>query len=463
MRRVLPWLPVLLAACGGLAGGVPEPDTDTTASPGWPAGVWNPSLPATRGLSPGRGLVVRRAAVHVHAPWSHDACDGAGWVDGVIDEACHAALWTALCDAAYDVAFVTDHPDYGDRVDVRDRWPAGAVAVEDAQGFLGVDVPCADGRAVHARAGFEDALMPVGVRRAVDPDPAVAHALLNRTDAAAFAAMQQAGAFVMMAHTEGKAREDLVAWQDLGLHGVEVYNVHAAFAPNIRRDDLGLPATGWIDGIGPFVQQAPGLEPDLLFLAVLTRHDPSLAHWDALLARGPMMPTFGSDAHENVLNAPLADGERVDSYRRVLRWGSTHLLARGEGPADITEALASRRAYVAIEILGTPAGFDVHLASPAGVVEMGDTGAPGTLVVGCPTLADGSPRGTEAPDISVRVLRDGAVWQTGCGEFAAGPGVYRVEVDIVPHHLAPFLGDSPAAFIRSVPWLYSGAIRVEEE
>jgi ribonucleotide monophosphatase NagD (HAD superfamily) len=35
-------------------------------------------------------------------------------VDGVMDTACEAQLRVALCDAAYDNAFVTDHPDYGD-------------------------------------------------------------------------------------------------------------------------------------------------------------------------------------------------------------------------------------------------------------------------------------------------------------------------------------------------------------
>ena len=41
-----------------------------------------------------------------------------------------------------------------------------------------------------------------------------------------------------------------------------------------------------------------------------------------------------------------------------------------------------------------------------------------------------------------------------------GPGAYRVEVGIVPRHLAPFLGDGDGHDLPEVPWIYSNPVRV---
>jgi hypothetical protein len=43
-----------------------------------------------------------------------------------------------------------------------------------------------------------------------------------------------------------------------------------------------------------------------------------------------------------------------------------------------------------------------------------------------------------------------------------GPGVYRVEVGIVPRHLTPYLGEAAGRYLREVPWIYSNPIRVVE-
>jgi hypothetical protein len=451
---------VLLAGCS------PDGSTDLPEVPAtntWPEGVWNPQMPNTQAAIAGmRGLVHRRAVFHVHSPFSHDACDGAGWVDGQIDTACEADLRQALCDNRYDAAFLTDHPDYGDAQTFEDLFHAqdGDRWVEDAQGRrYALDVVCPDGHVVQWRAGFEDELMPVSLHEHIDDDPVRRHDLLNRTDAEAVEAMQAAGGFVFLAHTEQRAREDLFALQDLGLHAVEAFNVHAMFAPDIRVEALGLDPTGWAADIGPFTMPAATGEPDLLFLAVHQEQPPSIAHWDALLQRGGMMATGGADSHQNVLPLTLSDGERVDSYRRGLRWFTTILQARGTTAADLDEAIAARRAFVAFESLGTPTGLDVHLEADGATYEMGADAPTGELVVTCPTLADGSPHGPAEPEITVDVYKDGEVWQTTCGRWTVEPGVYRVRVNIVPHHLEPFLGGS-TTLIKPYPWVYSGAIRV---
>ena len=60
----------------------------------------------------------------------------------------------------------------------------------------------------------------------------------------------------------------------------------------------------------------------------------------------------------------------------------------------------------------------------------------------------------------MRVIKDGEVWQQDCGSFEAEPGAYRVEVEMVPRHLADFLVDAPTLAERAYPWIYTGGIRV---
>jgi hypothetical protein len=457
---------LLLAACSTSQG---DTDADTTPAPAnsWPEGEWNPRMPeASESIASVRGLVHRRAVFHVHSPYSHDACDGEGYVDGVMDTSCEADLRAALCTDRYDAAFITDHPDYGDTQPFAslfhahdgDEW-----VYDDAGKPYALNIPCEDGHIVQWRAGFEDDLMPVSLHDHVDPDPTTRHELLNASTADATAAIQAAGGYVFIAHTEQRALADLETLQDLGLHSIEAFNVHAMFSPEIRVSALGLDPTGWASDIGPFTMQGATGQPDLLFLAVHQEQPPSIANWDGLLQRGPMMATGGADSHQNVLPLMLSDGERVDSYRRGLRWFTTILQAKGTSAADIDEAVAARRAFVAFEALGTPTGLDVHLQAEDGAVyEMGANAPTGTLTVTCPTLADGSPHGSAAPEISVIVYKDGAPWQTECGSWQVDRGVYRVRVDIVPHHLEPFLGGSQT-LIKSYPWVYSGAIRVAME
>ncbi len=464
--RACLYLPWMLLACHTAPG--PD-DTDVGVVDTDVVGVWNPRMPeAAQAFDAPRGFVARRAVFHLHSPYSHDACDGAGWVNGVMDTTCEADLRRALCTDRYDVAFVTDHPDYGDQQPWEALFhvhPGDELIRGEGDDILANKITCDDGHVVLWRQGFEDELMPVGMRhQIVAPTQEERHTIMNASDASAVAAMIEAGGTVMIAHTESKDPQHLAELQDAGLHAVEAFNVHAMFAPNIRGDFLGLDPLGFLADLGPFTSSSSDAQPDLLFLAVHVQQDVSVAKWDALLQRGPMMATAGADTHQNVLPAILSDGERVDSYRRGLRWFTTVLLAKSDSLADVDEAVASRRAFIAFEILGTPRGFDFHLETDAGVVEMGgDSAATGKLVVTCPTLASGSPRGEGKPDISVIVYKDGQEFQQGCGEWPVERGVYRVRVDMVPNHLTEFLGSVPTNLIKSYPWIYSGAIRVAME
>ncbi len=466
---------LLLVACGpdaaddSAASAVDSGDVPRTVS-------WQRGLPVlSRELSGQRGHTLARAIVHLHSSWSHDACDG----DPLDDDGnprtdCLADLRAGLCDDAIEHAFLTDHPTHFASSEWSDAplAQAGDVRLPDAEGGV-LEISCDAGHTVRWYPGVEDALMPVGLDRHVPGDETERDALYNRDDADAIAAFKAAGATVLAAHTEGRDLDQLTAQVQAGLQGVEVFNLHAAFAPDIRAEDLGLDSVSWLADIAPFTSDDGTAEPDLFVLAVLLAQTPSEERWDAVQAVAPddavVFATAGSDAHQNVLPLTLRDGERGDSYRRMMRWASQHLwLAPGtEDDLGAAEAaLAAGRFHVVFEVLGTPVGFDFHLEGSDGAVhEMGSVidndALPGTLVVTCPQLWSGSPRGEADPALSATVYRDGQPWQTGCGRFPVDEaGTYRVRIDTTPFHLEPFLGEDPAAWMRSYPWVYGNPLRV---
>lgn len=436
-------------------------DSDTVDTVPWSGGV--PHLADE--IGPTRDLVPLRSIVHLHSAWSHDACDGDPLPDGEPNQPCLDDLRTGLCETHVDVAFLTDHPAHAATATYEELFHAreGDRWVEVAGQKRGLVITCDDGHEVLWLPGIEDELMPVGLDRHVADTPDDNDRIYNQYDGEAVALETAAGASVFVAHTEQRELAKMQELQDAGISGHEVFNLHAAFDPDIRVDYLGYDsALGWLGDIDPFSSPQGTAEPDLFVLAVLAEQAPSIATWDALLARGPMVGTAGTDAHQNVLPLDFRDGDRGDSYRRMLRWFSNVVLAGATGPDDVQAALAAGRSYVAFDIFGVPDGFDFHLeAADGAVVEMGGEGSGGTLVVGCPTLSSRSPRGAEAPEITVTVFKDGQPWSTQCGEQPTdGPGVYRARVDIVPRHLIPFLGADPDPWVHEYPWVYGNAIRV---
>ena len=177
----------------------------------------------------------RRVIVHLHSPFSHDACDGDGWSEEKgVDLECLADLRAGLCDNGIDAAFLTDHPSYAaDQpfLDIRHLQEG------DADLGAGAGWACPDGSQSDVWPGFEDDLMPVGLKEPLaDPE-------LYRADTPqAIAALNAAGAIVLSAHPEGRSREQLLERQAAGAAGFEIFNLHAMFAPDIRSEDLGLDA-----------------------------------------------------------------------------------------------------------------------------------------------------------------------------------------------------------------------------
>ncbi len=453
---------------------------DSGSKPGDSAGpdtvAWQRTLaPLSSTLSGPRDHTLARAIVHLHSSWSHDACDG----DPLDDDGnprtdCLADLRQGLCETGIEHAFLSDHPAHF----ATSTWEEAPLAqtgdtrLPDDQGNV-LEIHCGNGNVVHWYPGVEDDLMPVALDQHVPGDADQRDWQYNQSDAAAIDAFSTAGATVWLAHTEGRDLATLQSQVQNGLQGVEVFNLHAAFSPTIRADDLGLDPADWLAEIVPFTSDDGTGEPDLFVLGVLLAQTPSEERWDALQAVAPddrVIPaTFGTDAHQNVMPIALRDGERGDSYRRMLRWASQWLWLEPGTEDDLgaaEAALASGRFQVVFEVLGTPEGFDFHLEdATGGVHEMGSvvdaSALPATLSVTCPTLWQGSPHGTQAPDVTATVYKDGAPWQDGCGDFAVDEaGSYRVRIDIVPWHLDAFLGDDPGPWLHAYPWVYGNPIRV---
>ncbi|MCP4917852.1 MAG: hypothetical protein GY913_13140 [Proteobacteria bacterium] len=394
-----------------------------------------------------RGRHWARGIIHVHSPWSHDACDGEIDETGEFSETCLADFRAGFCRTGMDFAYVTDHPSHAAYQDYDEL----KLAREDDEVLSdGVRMSCG----TVMMPGIEDTVMPVGFSEHLPGTEEERDHLYNQSDADALAAFIEAGALVLQNHPEGLEREVLLERRDAGQIGLEIFNLHAMFAPDIRSEDLGLDSFGWVEDIRPFTEGSA--EPDLLFLAVHQDQPPSLDHWDALLELGPTVGIGGTDAHQNVLDMELEDGERVDSYRRMMSWFSNWLLVDEATPAGFDEALSSARNALVFEALGTPAGLDVHL----GDAELGEVTSGGTLSVGCVGLAESSPRGTVPPELRVEVRHDGTVVGTECGDYEATAGVWRVSWYITPHHLADFLGPDDVWSDREFPWIHTGAITV---
>jgi hypothetical protein len=456
----------LLVGCSG--GGGPTEETPP----------WRADLPgAAEAMGERRGLLPARGIIHLHSVYSHDACDGRPHdpVTGAIDADCLADLRAALCTTRIDFAALTDHDAHmaEEEFETLLLLAPGDEAITDALGRpVAARIACDDGHRVLLSVGGENRVMPLMLDEHPPGTPAERRAVYNAESAEVVDTFRELGALVWIAHTESRSLELL---RELSPDGIEIYNLHANIDPNIRADYLGLSASGAITAVAEFADvNNTALEPDLALLSFLEPSAPALERWDELLADGRRVSgSAGTDAHQNALPITLRDGERGDSYRRLLRWFSNvALVGDPSDPAAIKDALGAGRFFVVFEVLGTPAGFDVvAVGGPAGPVELGgevsaDAGA--TLEVTVPEVF-ALPAALATPDIRARVLRIDA---GGRAEVAAGagptlsvpldrPGAYRVEVLITPWHLEPYFGGLRGAHhAREQVWIYANPIYV---
>ncbi len=458
-----------LTACGG-SDGPGDPDI-----PAWSRGL--PSAGDAMGAR--RGLVPARGIIHLHSPYSHDACDGKprDETTGAVDEDCLADLRAALCDTRMDFAALTDHDDsMADESfeTLFSKRGTDELVRDNAGDIIANRIMCPNGHQVLLSVGGENELMPIMLDR--HPEGRTVselHDLYNSESAASNDIFRSVGGIAWIAHAEQRSVDLL---RTLAPDGFEIYQLHANIDPDIRSDFLGLSSSGAIRAVAEYADvNDTVLEPDLAFVSFVSPSDNAIAKWDQLLGEGMRVSgSGGTDAHQNALPIILRDGERGDSYRRMLRWFSNVALAADpRDPVAVEDAIANGRFFVAFEAFGTPSGFDAVATAGTTDTELGGELAKGdgaTLTVTLPTVYELDER-LPVPEVRARILR---VDQAGVTELAQGPGptisapmdqpgAYRVEVFITPKHLSPYMGHVGTADVeREHVWIYANPIYVTE-
>jgi hypothetical protein len=417
-----------------------------------------------------RGWKDIRSIIHLHSPHSHDACDGEPQPDGVLDEGCLQDLREGLCTNRIDVAFLSDHPahseeaaEFSDLLLVREN--DELLYNEDGQAVANW-MQCGDGHRTLLLPGVESGrMMPLGLEKHLEQG-------YSNGAAGDFLAAREAGGVGWVAHTEQRDPTELA---ELGIEGMELYQLHANLDPDIREESLGLDPLGYLQDVQPFFFGEDGEDaphPDLAPLAFLVPNEPSIQAFEHLGQTQRIGISAGTDAHQNVFPIDAHDGERIDSYRRMMRWFNTRLRIQADlSPETAKNALREASTWIAFEIFGTPEGLDLCLDGASGRTEIGgETPMEDGLVLhaSLPTLSSKSPQGAEKPERQGRIyLADGegreliGSWDEGSIELPIErAGVYRMEVWITPKHLEPFLGAQRDLSTKEHPWIYTGGIFV---
>ena len=435
--------------------------------------AWQKGLPDTTRLKKVRGLRVARGIIHAHSLHSHDACDNKPKLtDGSPNEACLGDLRAGLCTTKIDFLMLAEH------IDSMALQPfekllllrAGdqAVLKKGAKVANSISCPAGSFRPLLMVGAELDRSMPVGLEKHVAGAASELKKIYSSEDTALDTKLKDAGAVLLQAHTESKPLTELKAH---ALDGVEVYNLHANLDPNIRKAQ-GLEPLGYLNDLAPFMaKDEKGPQPDLAFIGFFSESKSAMDKWTNLLAMRPTSGVLGTDAHQNVLPLKMRDNERMDSYRRMFRWFSNHARVQTVTFDNLKEAVKQGRGYMVFEILGTPDGFDFYAESASKTYEMGQEvkAADGpVLKMAMPSVLDQlssvKPPTLEARLIHVDSAGTSKVVAKGSGALshkAAAAGAYRVEVLMTPHHLRPYLGQTPETFINQKVWIYSNPIYVK--
>jgi hypothetical protein len=447
-----------------------DDDDDTT-----PTGpFWEPNDCVPIDVHPDvRGRQVLRGIIHLHSVYSHDACDSRPFIGEEPNWACYNQLRAAMCNTRQQYVFLTDHAEPFNDFEFPDvllyQPDEGDELIYEGDDPVANILTCDDGSEVILTAGNENAVMPVGLRRMPDGTPEQRRVLLRGDDVNTVDTMHDLGAKVFVNHSETWETQDLAA---LPIDGIEVYNLHANIDPGIREEFLDLPALGFILPLLHFLfPYAEAGHSDLILLTFLSANGPALDHWDKLLMLRPTVGIMGTDAHRNSLPFPLWDGDRADSYRRMMRWFANYVLADEQSLPAIEGAVAAGRMYGMFQVFGEAVGFD-FFADTGDAYEMGEQvpldDAP-TLHVALPAFYKIDPA-LPAPELTLRIIRSTA----DGGEVVAeatdqsleympdAPGAYRAEVHVTPYHLEPVMGDNAAMFLHEYPLIYANPIYVTD-
>ncbi len=423
----------------------------------------------------GPAWVSVKAAVHVHSVHSHDACDGEPRVDGEPNAPCAQDLRDGACATRYDHIFLTDH----DSEMATEPWAELLVPYfregdewVGGEARHGLAMRCPDGHIVRLYPGAENDLMPIGLDRHLGDSLAIGspelHQLYDKDGPDNVAAFKAAGGVVFVNHAEQHTTEEIDAYD---IDGIEIYNIHATLQELLEgRADVG--------DISEFMRTDEDAAPaDLLFLTLFKDNDEDLTHWSKLSHTRRLAGVAAHDVHRNALPGPMADGERMDSYRRLLSWYSNRVFVPTADPGPtreaVRQALKEGRSYMSGDVVGDTAGFDAVVRWDAGgdaagfELRMGDE-APFTQGMAAQVTPPAVPEGATAEIALVEMRADGT-WgdlqttDAGLGDATLplpSAGVYRVEVRMTPAHLADRLKGAAALAERSFVWVRTNPFHV---
>ncbi len=453
------------------------PESDVTPPPKTLPDIFPFGMPSTTLLGETQGLSPMRTIIHAHTIYSHDACDGEPVLkDGTANEECLESFRAALCTDHIDLVMLTEHTSrMADETDFQqlflhrgdDEW------VEEGGIKVANTVVCEDGHRALIMPGLEgnqDGVSPLGMTSHPSAGtPEEVEAAYKDASPEGIANMRAHGGIPVAIHIEG-APEGWLKTADID--AIEVGNLHVLVAPDLRKL-IGLnpdtPILAFTDYLFDGENQPP---PDLVFLEFHERLDSYLWWWDAVLMEKMITGFAGNDVHQNVLPTPLSDGDRPDSYRRMMKWYVNHLMVPDRTPANAKAALQAGRLYMVFEVLGSPIGFDYRAEAGDKTWLMGDTvptdaRTGGGLTLKAPAAAALIADVSLQPTASTRVYRVTAdesevVMETQDPlEYPVDkPGRYRIEVHVNTTHLMPYV-EGHEQLHKEFPWIYSNPIEVQ--
>jgi hypothetical protein len=458
-----------------------------------------------------------RGVLHVHSPYSHDACDGAGYVDGILNMACLDSLRNAMCQAKLDFAFLNDHPEFVSSISNTERllyFPAkGDQLIFDNKESIAIAnrMPCEGGGEVVIMAGYEHKhTLPLGVHKHT-ADPDFYFRSYDSIDdlPAKIQILKDAGAVTSVSHSEsgGLSAEGIV---EAGFDSMEWYNPHGSILNMLGGDILDKEPAETISLLLDFGLFIFGdAHPDLIYLKLLPYWpEAGFTKWKKVLQSKAITGVLGSDVHQNVGVAPqcdgaalsilcealagqeagilslvvngggitLNDGERFDSYGRVFRWVQNQVFAKSNHPVDIAQALRKGRNIGEFTVFGDATDFEFYFKQDETIWLMGDSihGAATlhTTVPKIPSSRFNVPFDTsQQPEVYLKVFRTDSNGtelllessQSGANisRLLESSGAYHVEVWIKPHYLKKALADQTDMTERSYLWLITNPVWIE--
>jgi len=444
------------------------------------------TLPATSTLGTYGTNRWVRITTHFHTPYSFDACDGAGTANaapgGALNTICLGHLRTALCRNRIDIAFTSDHPANFVNYAIKDLVlnQSGDTLVNGSNGPYYNKLGDCDGGSFTpiVSAGFESNMSGIGLNQQLNgsTDPTTLTGLVNGNDAATAALIRSSSAgVVIIPHTENKALSTL---QTIAPDAIEVYNLHANLDPKIRKANLGVPPYLSIGNMVNYVLDPyADLVPDFAFVTFIQQFSNYTLMWDQLISGGLKVTGVAAvDSHENVLNLPLADGERFDSYRRTSKIASNWVAAPSVDIDQVKTGITNGKVLMVYEGFGTPMGFDFSATLGGTTVRMGSDGASqltlgggtATIQVSLPTINTSLVQGVTAPKIRI-VLKQvsgssDVIVAQSTGASLSAPvtiaGAYRAEVYITPYHLREYLGSFKSYAESEFLWIATNHIYI---